>query len=348
MPGWYAVHLMRSETLFFATSAALLTFAAVPHAGIYIPVPPVPGSIATTAFAIDDRNMIAGSYRDAAGTEHGFFGTLDGDYASFDYGHNSTGTQARGRAVDGSITGVAAADGFAVGIEFFRKPNGKLLTFTQHRRPLDGIAQGINGFDTSVGDYSNTDGIIGGYYGVAGSYHNDFNLQVRGWLQNSPRGISEDNTVSGFFIDRRGAQHGFVQQDKFVQVVDYPDANAVATALEDINRAGQAPGQWNDTAGNPHAFVLDMNTGTFTVLDPGDGSTFQQAWSINGHGLVSLSTSKGASFIFCPVAPKKCPQPGFERTDRHLHVAPERLQPAGNSMRTLPPIRGISKHGALQ
>jgi len=334
--------------LFLAMSATALTVAASAHAGIYIPVPPVPGSIATTAFAIDDHNRIAGSYRDAAGVEHGFFGTLNGDYTSFDYGRNSTGTQARGLSVDGSITGVDATDGFAVGIEFFRKPNGKLLTFTRHKQPLDGIVQGINGFDTTVGDYRNAEGVITGYYGVAGSYHNDFNLHVRGWMQNSPRGISEDNAVAGFFIDKHGAQHGFVQQDKVVQMVDYPDAHAVATALEDINKAGHAPGQWNDTAGNPHAFVLDMNTGTFTVLDPGDGSTFQQAWSINGKGLVSLSTSNGASFIFCPLAGKKCPKPGFERPGLQLHVVPERLQPAGTSVRTLPPVRGISKRGAPQ
>lgn len=339
---------MRSGMLVLGTSAVLLRVAATAHAGIYIPVPPVPGSIATTAFAIDDRNRIAGSYRDAAGVEHGFFGTLDGDYTSFDYGRNSTGTQARGLAVDGSITGVAAANGFAVGIEFFRKPNGKLLTFTLHKQPLDGIAQGINGFDTSVGDYRNADGVVSGYYGVAGSYHNDFNLHVRGWLQNSPRGISEDNAVAGFFVDRHGAQHGFVQQDKVIQVVDYPDARAVATALEDINRAAQAPGQWDDSAGNPHAFVLDMNTGTFTVLDPGDGSAFQQAWSINGHGLVSLSTSDGASFIFCPLAPKKCPNSGFERSDLKLRVAATSLQNTGSRVRNLPLVGGISKHGEPQ
>jgi hypothetical protein len=341
---------MRCEMLLGSLVASLLatTFAC---GGVYVPVPAVPGSTATTVFGIDDRNVVAGAYRDGAGVEHGFFGTLDGNYTSFDYGHNSTGTQARGIAVDGSITGVAAADGFTVGVEFFRKPTGKILTFSLHKRPLDGIVQGINGFDTTVGDYLNADGATTGYYGVAGKYHNDFNLRIKGSLQNSPRGISEDNAVSGFFIDRRGAQHGFVQQDKTVQVIDYPDAHAVATALEDINKAGQAPGQWIDTAGNPHAFLVDTNTGTFTELDPGDGSVFQQAWSVNGRGLVSLSTSNGSSYIFCPRGAKDCPQPGLEMALRQIRVLPETFlhnEPDDSSARILPSARAIAVQGEKQ
>jgi hypothetical protein len=341
---------MHLERLLLGASVAGL-LATKAHPATYIPIPPVPGSTSTTAFAIDDHNTIAGSYKDAAAIEHGFFGTLAGRYTSFDYGHNATGTEARGIAVDGSITGVAPAGGFSVGIEFFRKPNGKISTFTLHRRPLDGIAQGINGFDTTVGDYLTADGTVTGYYGVAGRYHSDFNLNVKNWIQNSPRGISEDNAVAGFFLDRHGAQHGFVQIDKVAQIIDYPDAQAVATAIEDINRAGQAPGQWIDSAGNPHAFVLDINSGTFTVLDPGDGSAFQQAWSVNGRGLVSLSTSEGASYIYCPEAARNCPKTGLQRHDLQLRVSPGTFlqhKADGSTRRNLPPVRLLAKQGALQ
>ena len=341
---------MRTKKHLLDSAGLLLLATTAAGAATYIPVPPVPGSTSTIVFGIDDHNVLAGGYRDANGIEHGFFGLLGGTYASFDYGGISTGTEARGIAVDGSITGIAPAAGFAVGKEFFRKPGGKILTFTIRKRALDGVVQGINGFDTSVGDYANPDGVIAGYYGVAGRYHNDFNLRIKGWLQNSPRGISQDNTVAGFFVDRHGAQHGFIQQDKTVQVIDYPDANAVSTAIEDINGAGQAPGQWNDADGNPHAFVLDTNTATFTILDPGDGSTFQQAWSINGKGLVALSTSAGNSYIYCPYAQKNCPNPGRQAIVHSVRI-PTRtflLHDSDGSTGRHVPVNSATKRGMIQ
>ncbi|HTK78915.1 MAG TPA: hypothetical protein VL286_00605 [Rhizomicrobium sp.] len=331
--------------------AGLMLFASPANAATYIPVRPVPGSTATIVFGINDKNVIAGGYYDANGVEHGFLGTLDGSYTSFDYGHNANATEARGITTDGSITGIAPSPGFSVGKEFFRKPGGKLLTFAIRQQPLDGVVQGINGFDTTVGDYKNADGVITGYYGVAGKYHNDFKLQIKGWLRNSPRGISEDNAVAGFFVDRRGAQHGFIQQDKTVQVIDYPDPQAVATEIEDVNRAGNAPGQWNNAAGNPHAFMLDTNTGTFTVLDPGDDSSFQQAWSINGKGLVALSTSAGNSYIYCPYAPRNCPKGGIQARAQSVHVAPTTFlhhASDGTAGRRLPPARSIIRRGMIQ
>ena len=159
--------------------------------------------------------------------------------------------------------------------------------------------------------------------------------------------------MAGYFIDAKGAEHGFIQipGSGTVQVIDYPSNSAVLTVLEDINESGLASGQWNDTAGNPHAFVLDTTSGNFTTLDPGDGSTFQQAWSMNGKGLVALSTSNGTSYIYCPYSQKQCPQGGKSAKVKTVHVPSGnflRYDAQGRTARHLPPAKTIPKKGAVQ
>ena len=85
--------------------------------------------------------------------------------------------------------------------------------------------------------------------------------------------------------------------------VDYP--GVTATALEN-----GATGQWSDPSEDTHAFFYGFknNKGPFFDLDPKDGSTSQQAWQMNDHGLVALSTNIGKSYIYCPRHhPEKCP-----------------------------------------
>jgi len=308
------------------------------------------------AFDITATNDVVGAYRDTAGIEHGFVGPLDGsNYKTFDYGGRSIGTEPRGIDYNGAIVGFAATSGFTFGQEFYRKPNGQFLTFTKHGQPLDGVVQGLNGFGTSVGDYFNADGIRMGYFGVTGNYKRDFSLRVKGYLQNSPRGIAApDAGIDGYFIDADGGEHGFVQKSGTVQVIDYPDNGAILTVLESINKATEAAGQWDDTAGNPHAFVLNIAKSTFTSLDPGDGSTFQQAWGINGEGLVTLSTSTGASYVYCPYKDTgKCPSGAQAKNGKthSIRVANGtflRYDSKGRTAKHLPDVRKFKLKGAVQ
>src|ERR1700754_1777933 len=62
-----------------------------------IPIVPYPGATSTTVFGIaDDNNTITGSYVSADdGATHGFYGTLDGNYTSFDF-PDAPDTQPRG------------------------------------------------------------------------------------------------------------------------------------------------------------------------------------------------------------------------------------------------------------
>lgn len=337
-----------------AAVGALLLAASSSTAASYIPVPSVPNSVSMIVFGINNDDIITGSYRDSAGIEHGFVGPLDGsNYTTFDFGGASTGTEPRAINQKNEITGIATGSGFSIGEEFYRRHDGAIRPIMHQQQPMDGIAQGINGLGTNVGDFYDKNGIRVGYYGVRGRFQKLFNLHIKDWVQNSPRGITGGNTVDGYFIDNNGAEHGFIQTPGTgtVQVIDYPDNNAVLTVLEDINEMGLASGQWNDTAGNPHAFLLDTTTGNFTVLDPGDGSTFQQAWSMNGKGLVALSTSNGTSYIYCPYAQKQCPKNGKEAKVKTIHVAGGTFlhyDSKGRTGRGLAHANAINKKGAVQ
>src|SRR4029079_10985839 len=114
----------------------------------------------------------AGSYRDSANVEHGFFGPLDGsNWTTFDAPFDgTTGTEPRYINDHGAITGIALNPKFKVGEEFYRTPNGKFKIFRANGKKLDGIAQGMNDDGTSVGDYVKGDGKTVGYVGGKGRY----------------------------------------------------------------------------------------------------------------------------------------------------------------------------------
>jgi hypothetical protein len=182
---------------YLAISAAAIVVAVCgkAQAGTYIPVPMVPGAVSEIAFSINNHNVVAGSFRDSANVEHGFFGPLDGsNWTTFDFpGEGTTGTEARSINDDRVIIGIATNPNFKVGEEFYRVPDGTFSVFTKDGQPLDGIAQGLNVRGDSVGDYINNDGKTVGYIGRNGSYVKDFALHLHGkgkFLQVSREGLT--------------------------------------------------------------------------------------------------------------------------------------------------------------
>jgi hypothetical protein len=295
-----------------SAAAAAMTVAAGAQAGTYIPVPMVPGAVSETVFSINNNNVVAGSFRDASNVEHGFFGPLDGsNWTVFDFpGEGTTGTEPRYINDHGAITGFATNQDFKVGKEFYRTPEGVFSVFEKDSRPLDGVAQGINNHGTSVGDYISDGGKTVGYIGKKGEYRKDFKLHLhdtKNFLRISPRALTDiGNVFVGLFVDQGGVQHGFLEEtlgggDNPTFAIDYP--HAAGTTLQDINDPLTASGQWTDSDGHTHAFIIDVSNNAdmkVTDLDPDDGSLDQQAWGINDRGLVAISTSIGKSYIYCP------------------------------------------------
>src|ERR1051326_2553602 len=131
---------MRNSLLATASVAGLAMFASGAQAATYIPVTLPAGASSGTVFGINDTNVIAGSFRDSAGVEHGFFGPLNGKYKTFDFGGSSTGTEPRAIGNDGSINGFATGSGFAIGEEFYRAPGGAIKVYQLNGQSLAGVA----------------------------------------------------------------------------------------------------------------------------------------------------------------------------------------------------------------
>ena len=276
----------------------------------YVPIAFPSGAVTVLPFGINDNNIVAGGYTDSSGVLHGFYGPPDGsNYTTFDFTDGST-PEARGILNDGSITGLSLASGFTYGEEFYRSPKGKItLLKNPDGNVMDGVVQGGNDAGTYTGDYLDTDGVTRlGFEGKAGKYKSDFTLpKIKGVTSTNPRQINNNGVVAGGYIDSSGIQHGFVLKGKKVTSFDAPGAVGVTTA-EGINDAGQVAGLYTDSSGNRHAFLYDASTGNYTAVDPGNGSTAQEAWGINNAGLIVGDTDSGTfPFIYCPLKKKKCP-----------------------------------------
>ncbi|MBV9570914.1 MAG: DUF3466 family protein [Alphaproteobacteria bacterium] len=292
-------------------SAALLANTAV-EAATYIPIAPPSGAVTTLPFGINDHNIIAGGYTDSAGVLHGFYGPPDGsDYTTFDLsGGGVTGIEARGIRNDGSITGLALASGFTFGKEFFRFKGGSIKLLKHNKKVQDGVVQGGNDSGLYVGDYLDADGTTRlGFEGKAAKYKADLVLpKVKGVTSTNPRQINNKGVVAGGYIGSDGVQHGFVLDGKKLKSFDHPDAVGV-TVAEGINDDGQVVGLYQDSSGNRHGFLYDVSSGDFTAIDPGDGSSAQEAWGINNAGLIVGDTGSGTfPFLYCPLKKKDCPK----------------------------------------
>jgi probable HAF family extracellular repeat protein len=290
-------------------SVALLASSSAQAAPSYIPIALPNGAVSVAPFGINDDNIIAGSYTDSGGVQHGFYGPPDGSkYKTFDL-QGVTGTQPRGIRIDKSITGLALASGFTFGEEFYRSPDGTIKLLKNPKGDIqDGVAQGGNDNGVYVGDYLDTDGVRRiGFKGKAGKFKSKLNLPLDNLTSTNPRQINNLGVVAGGYIGSDGIQHGFVLDGDNLTSFDHPDAAGV-TVAEGINDKGQVTGLWQDSGGNRHGFLYDVSTAKFKAIDPGDGSTFQEAWGINNKGLIVGDTSNGFAFIYCPLKPTKCPK----------------------------------------
>jgi hypothetical protein len=290
--------------------AALFANTAAQAAVTYVPIAFPEGAVTVLPFSINDNNIIAGGYTDSGGILHGFYGPPDGsNYTTFDF---NDGTQPEARFIfnDGSITGLSIT-GFVFGEEFFRTPTGKIKILKDPNGTVqDGVAQGGNDAGIYVGDYLDTDGSTRlGFKGKAGKYKAQFVLKkVEGATSTNPRQINNLGVVAGGYIATDGVQHGFVLDGKKLTTFDAPNSVGVTTA-EGINDAGKVSGLYTDASANRHAFVYDYPTGTYKTVDPGNGSTAQEAWGINSKGMIVGDTDSGAfPFIYCPLKKTKCPK----------------------------------------
>lgn len=320
--------------------SGVLTMTTAVQAALLVPVPPFPGATTTTVFGIaDDNNTIVGSYVDSNGVSHGFTGTLDGNYTSFDYpGADST----QPRAIQGngkSITGFSNITGDHCSfIEWERDKHGAMTQISMGGTPLNGIAQGMNPKGEFAGDYCDTggSGTIFGMLGKKNEWKEDVSTPFTS-PYTGERGVNGKGTIVGFYVDPDTVlQIGTVIDGGVTSQVIYPDANESYTVLEGINASGEASGQWGDTGGIVHSFAYNVKKATFTEIDDPLAASFTQAWGVNNSGLIAV-TSDAGPYIYCPKK-KNCPSnpnAGSIALQEHVtHVSPAKLLAYGDGRKT--------------
>lgn len=315
------------------SAAVLLCGSAEARKAQLIPIIPFPDATTTTLFGIaDDNNTIAGSYISGTdGLTHGFYGTLDGNYTSFDFG-DSGFTQPRGIDSTGTlIAGFSNNDGVHCDFQEFEYDltAGKLKAIKKGSVALAGEAQGINSKGEFAGDYCDTGG-SGTIFGDEGSkfkWKSDVTTPF-----DSPytgeRGINKKGTLVGFYVNPdTNLQIGTLIKGGVTSTVVYPDESETYTVLEGINDSGTVTGQWDDTGGIVHGFAYDSNSSTFTEIDDPNAASFTQPWGVNKSGLIAVSSDVG-SYIYCTLKKSQCPNPGTKAIEvevKTIHVAPGKM-----------------------
>lgn len=296
---------MRSVRILLLTSLSIAAVSSA-SAAVLVPVPSVPNSTVTTVFAINDKDVIAGSYIGSSdGIEHSFFGPL-GSYTSFDA--DTGGSEARGINNKGLITGFSNSQNGYTASEpaFERELDGTIVAVKMAGQQLYGQAQGIAAkggkFAGTRWDFDNHEAVA--FVGRAGLWRHDPRIPYV-HQASTAGGINSSGVVVGSYFTP--PTHGFIGSGNSITTVDYPSSDSQGTTLQGINDNGLVVGQWSDSGGNTHSFLLDPSTGTFTdILVNGASNVY--AWSINVHGAVAVSSDAG-SYIWC-ARKRECPSGG--------------------------------------
>ena len=236
-----------------------------------------PGSVATTAFGVNERGEIVGNYRDSSNRTHGFVKTGD-LFRAIDY-PGAVFTDARGISSSGEVVGSYRMPGEPA-VNF----HGYLLTRGGEFRPIDSpghvntVAQRISPDGTVYGCYHDSD-TMGTMHGTAinGDERAEFEMATTMHNGATPSG----KTIVGLYTDmdtNRGRAY-LLDRGEFVPF-DVP--GSIFTAGWDINPARQAVGVYQDAAGRFHGFRVDR-WWSFTTIDY-PGATATRAFGINPRG----------------------------------------------------------------
>ena len=244
------------------------------HAATLIPVPVVPGSTNTYVADINDKNAIAGDYELADGSFHAFYGTLDGQYTTFDFDEtNDPGTDARGIDNKGNIVGTANTDNEPLiydVVQFERFANGSMKLIKNHGTPTAGLTGGINSKGVFVVENWHSDNTVDGFTGKKAKAKEQIELGFT-TVRVRPRDITVSGDVAGYVkVTASTGYQGFVLHDGTTTLVNYPDETETNTLLEGINSKGIATGFWEDADFNEFGFIYDTKTAKFSpVTIPG-------------------------------------------------------------------------------
>jgi hypothetical protein len=160
----------------------------------------------------------------------------------------------------------------------------------------------------------NNHNVISGYFGVGTSkspnkgYLLDppygqasyLNENYPGSFQTQVTGLNGKGDTSGFWVNKAGANKGFVEWNGSFQTLNDPSLPHMTGAVDQllgVNNAGVAVGFYVDAKGNSHAYEVNQATQVFTPIKV-SGSVSTTATGINNLGdIVGFGTdSSGNTF----------------------------------------------------
>ncbi len=200
-----------------------------------------PGAVYTIAMAVNDANTVAGTFALTDGQNHGFFLVNGKQYTQYDVS-GSSGTSIFGINHAGDFAGTTGSNGYYQG---FVSIGGTVTTFAVNGRPTD--AYGINAADDTVGFFVNSqlDGTHGFLRDATGKISQ---IDYPGAPSTACTGINDAGTITGFYTDTAGVDHGFVREHGHYRTVGLP-------YVAGINNHGAMVGSFVNSSGETFGFL---------------------------------------------------------------------------------------------
>jgi hypothetical protein len=236
-----------------------------------------PGAAVTTAFGINARGDIVGSYA-KGGIQHGFL-LRDGVFTTIDV-PGAAGTDARGINPAGDIVGGYWLPGEpAANIHGYLLRGDGTLEYIDYPGQINTIPQRILPDGTILGCYHGTDMMMS-MFGMWMQGSNTGAIEQEASMNN---GATPDlSIVAGLFTDMNEpaprASWGYVIENGVFTRFRVPGSNL--TAVWDVGPSGALVGVYRNAAGT-HGFLLEE--GAYTTLDY-PGATLTRAFGINATG----------------------------------------------------------------
>lgn len=286
--GWYVDANFVNHGFVRAPDGAITPFDA-PGAGT-VPLCPPGGCEGTQAFAINSRDVIAGTYIDSSGVSHGFLRDPDGAFTTFDV--PGAGTGSGQGTVAANINPSATSSGFYMDAGnvvhgFVRAKDGSITTFDAPgagTSPFQGTFTsagiGLNAAGVIAGDYFDANFVIHGFVRAKDGTITTFDapgaatLPFEGTVTD---GINPAGEVVGSFLDPSSVSHGYVRaKNGAITAFNVSGAGTgigQGTFAASINPVGAITGYYVDANAVNHGFVRAKD-GLITTFDvPGAGTT---------------------------------------------------------------------------
>ncbi|MGH9643275.1 MAG: hypothetical protein ACRD3Q_12740 [Terriglobales bacterium] len=301
---------MKNKSLFLPILLGSLLLAAnlvaqtVPDLTIKCGDVKVKGAVETDAYAVNNKNAIAGDYVDSSNVQHGMIlkgkvlTTFDGPTGSSTiaaYGLNTVGV-----AVGWYVDSTGVNQGFAFA-------NGTLTSFN-YPGAGTGSGQGtqnngINDPGWIVGNFFDKSGVQHGFYWDTTTFHK---VDAPNASATAVWAINNNKLMTVWEIDTSGVYHSFLYDGTTFTPMDVP--GAAQSVVHGINNKGDLDYTIFDSSSNRHGVLYQATSGNFTQFDDPKGANTTRADGINdkdkmvGRYSPSSGTPANAGFK-CTVKP---------------------------------------------